>query len=204
MVSKHNMKRNVLPWAIAIPLAFILGCNTSHGRRSSPVLDQTIGTSPFSISVVPTRSGPSGRGISMATNTLDDFYVILTNVSKEPQSAFRTSNSWGYYALSFEMQMPDGRIVVITKKPVGFTRNMPSIFVIPPGEQMVFPVRLGNEWEAVPPLPKANLSLAVKIKAIYEVKPTPESAEQKVWTGRAESRGYRFDFWHWLEHASAD
>jgi hypothetical protein len=140
----------------------------------------------------------------MATNTLDDFYVILTNVSKEPQSAFRTSNSWGYYALSFEMQMPDGRIVVITKKPVGFTRNMPSTFVIPPGEQMVYPVRLDNEWDAVPPLPKADETLAVTIKAIYEVKSTPESAEQKVWTGRAESKGYHFDLRHWLEHAAAD
>jgi hypothetical protein len=100
--------------------------------------------------------------------------------------------------------MPDGRIVVITKKPVGFTRNMPSTFVIPPGEQMVYPVRLDNEWDAVPPLPKADETLAVTIKAIYEVKSTPESAEQKVWTGRAESKGYHFDLRHWLEHAAAD
>lgn len=141
----------------------------------------------------------------MATNTLDSFYVILTNVSKETQPVFETSNSWGYYALSFELQMADGRIVAITKKPTGFTRNIPGTFVIPPGEQMVYPIRLDDEWDAVPPLPIADKSpIAVTIKAIYEVKPTPESAQQKVWTGRAESRGYQFNFTHWLEHAAAD
>jgi hypothetical protein len=141
----------------------------------------------------------------MATNTLDNFYVILTNVSKEDQLAFEDSHSWGFYAVSFELQMPDGRIVAITKKPQGFTRNIPTTFMIPPGEQMVYPIRLDKEWDAVPPLPIADETpIAVTIKAIYEVKPTPESAQQKVWTGRMESRGYHFSFWHWVEHAASD
>jgi hypothetical protein len=141
----------------------------------------------------------------MATNTLDTFYVILTNVSKESQPVFETSHSWGYFELSFELRMADGRIVAITKKPVGFTRNIPTTFMIPPGEQMVLPIRLDDEWDAVPPLPIAvETPIAVTIKAIYEVKPTQESVEQKVWTGRTESRGYRYSFRHWLENTGAD
>ena len=199
------MKRNILPWAAAILLAFVLGYSTSHWREFPAVLDQAPEASPFSISVVPAKSGPFGREISMATNTIDNFYVVLTNVSKENQRAFEPSHSWGYYTVSFELQMEDGRTVLITKKPQGFTRNIPSTFMIPPGEQMVFPILLDNEWDAVPPLPIANKTpVAITIKAIYEVKPTPESAQQKVWTCCAESRGYHFDFLHWMEHTAVD
>ncbi len=139
----------------------------------------------------------------MAKNTVDTFYVVLTNVSGEAQAAFRTSNSWGYYAVSFELQTIDGRAVALTKKPQGFTKNNPTTFVIPPGEQMVYPIKLDDEWDAVPPPPVAGESpIAVTIKAIYEVKPTPESAQQHVWSGRVESEAYHFNFRHWLEHAS--
>lgn len=89
----------------------------------------------------------------MATNTVDTFYVILTNVSGEAQAIFRTSNSWGYYALSFELQTAGGPTLTITKKPQAFTKNNPTTFVIPPSEQMVFPIKLDDEWDAVPPLP---------------------------------------------------
>ena len=141
----------------------------------------------------------------MATNTIDSFYLILTNISNEAHAAFEPWNSWGYYAVSFEVQTADGHIVVITKKPQVFTMNTPNTFVVPPGESMVYPIRLDDKWNAVPRLPIADAApIAVPIKGIYEVKPTPESAEQKVWTGRMESRAYHFNFRHWLEHAAAD
>ena len=56
-------------------------------------------------------------------------YVVLTNVSKESQSAFEPWHSWGYYAVSFEVQTEDGRKFTIFKKPTDFTRNIPSTFV---------------------------------------------------------------------------
>jgi hypothetical protein len=80
----------------------------------------------------------------MAANTIDTFYVLLTNVSPQAQAVFRTSNSWGYYAMSFELRTNDGRVVAITKKPTGFTKNNASTFVIPPGEQMVYPIKLDD------------------------------------------------------------
>jgi hypothetical protein len=79
----------------------------------------------------------------MATDTNDWFYVILTNVSKEFQSAFEPWNSWGYYAISFEIETADGRKFTISKKPADFTRNGATTFGIPPGESMVYPIRPG-------------------------------------------------------------
>jgi hypothetical protein len=52
--------------------------------------------------------------------------LILTNVSNEAQGAFETSNSSGYYAVSFELQTADGRTVAITKKLQAFTKNTPT------------------------------------------------------------------------------
>jgi len=62
----------------------------------------------------------------MATNTIDTSYVIVTNVSDDAQTAFETSNSWGYYAVSFELQTVDGRTLTITKKPQAFYGKRPD------------------------------------------------------------------------------
>jgi hypothetical protein len=63
---------------------------------------------------------------------------------------------------------------------------------------MVYPISLDEEWDAVPMLPMADQTpIKISIKAIYEVKPTPEAAEEKVWTGRTESKAYDFNFRHW-------
>src|SRR5579862_8047847 len=59
-------------------------------------------------------------------------------------AVFETWNGWGYYAVSFELRTDDERIVAITKKPTGFTRNGPFTFVIPPGEQMVVSINLAS------------------------------------------------------------
>lgn len=140
----------------------------------------------------------------MAGNTLDTFYVLLTNVSKQDQEVFETWNSWGYYAVSFELRTDDGRIVVIMKKPIEFTRNSSTTFVISPGEQMVYPIKLGNTWDAAFPLPTADEQpVDVSVKAIYEIKSTRESTLQHVWTGRVESNVYHFKFRHWSQHPPA-
>ena len=140
----------------------------------------------------------------MAANTLDTFYVLLTNVSKQDQEVFETWNSWGYYAVSFELRTDDERIVTITKKPVGFTRNGSTTFVISPDAQMVYPNKLDKAWDAASPLPTADEQpVDVTVKAIYEIKRTRESTQQHVWTGRVESMVYHFMFRHWSEHSAA-
>jgi hypothetical protein len=133
----------------------------------------------------------------MGKNTLRTFYVILTNVSKQTQAVFEPFHSWGYYAISFVVRTGDGRIVAIRKKQTGFTRNVPSTFLIPPGDEMVYPIKLDDEWVADSGLPiAAKEPIDVRVEAIYEIEPTPESTRQSVWTGRAESPRYRYEFWH--------
>ena len=187
-----------LKWAATIVVALLLGYGTAQ-KRPLWLLTQKTGPSPFSISVVPAWSHePDGRGISMATNTLDRFYVILTNASGEAQAAFLPFNSWGYYAVSFELQTLHGEKITISKEPQLFTKNIPSIFVIPPGEHMVYPIRLDDEWSATAAPPMADeTSIPITIKAVYKVDPTPESARQGVWSGRSESPSYHFYFRHW-------
>ena len=136
----------------------------------------------------------------MAVDVPDSFYVVLTNVSAQPQAAFEPWNSWGYYAVTFEMETGPGKVVKITKKPRLFTKNTPTTFLIAPGEEMVFPIKLNDDWGAVPSLPVADETpIPVNIKTIYEIGPTPEPSTQQIWIGRVESRKYHFYFRHWVQ-----
>lgn len=195
------MRRNFLETA-AILVAFVFWGIALHGNNGDSKETQKP-PSPLLVSIVPAWSASSGRGISMAADTLDTFYVLLTNVSTQAQPVFRTSNSWGYYAVSFELRTTDGRIVTITKRPAVFTKNNPSTFVIPTGEQMVYPIKLDDGWVTGAPLPIADEEpVDVTVRAMYEVTPTAESTRQNVWTGRIESTKYHFKFRHWLEHSA--
>ena len=105
---------------------------------------------PFTLSVVSCRSNESGRSVSTAEKQPDVFYVVLTNISDRPQPVWETWNSWGYQTVFFEVVLPNGKHLSITKKAQDFTKNFPSVFVIPPGGQQVYPVRLDAEWDQGP------------------------------------------------------
>jgi hypothetical protein len=147
--------------------------------------------------------GTGRAGITMAHSTLHDFelpprdfYVLLSNVSKQPQVVWEDWNSWGYQAISFELITADGKKYVLSKRQQEFTKNYPSTVIIQPGENQVYAIRLNEWWETHPNLPKAA-ELPITLKAIYEVSPTPESARYRVWTGRVESHTYNFTLRHW-------
>lgn len=74
--------------------------------------------------------------------------------------------------------------------------NIPSTFLVPPGEHQVYAIRLDKWWEARPALSKRD-ETPIALKAIYEVKPTPEATQYKVWTGRIESRVYKLNLRQW-------
>jgi hypothetical protein len=175
------MKRKLLP-----PL-FLLLVGT-FGASTQQV--------PFSLAVVPTVSSNSGSSITMSHNKAREFYVVLTNISKEPQSVWESWNSWGYQAIYFEVATPEGHKVVISKASEDFTRNFPSSFVIQPGEHCVYAIRLDESWGIHPGLRKAD-EMPIKLKAIYEVALTPEATKYKVWTGRLESHSYNFTLRQW-------
>ncbi len=133
----------------------------------------------------------------MGDDNPKEFYVVLTNKSKGPQSVFETWNSWGFAAVSFEFTMPDGKQVVVSRGPEAWTMNFATTFLIPPGEHQVYAIRLDKRWESRPKLTAdAEKQIQIKLKAIYQVQVTPESAEHKVWTGRVESRLYDLTLEH--------
>ena len=178
-------------------LVFLVGCDTQKKDTGSKV-ESSLKKSPFSLSVVPETSQvePFGSNIAMAHDKPGNFYVVFTNVSAEPQAVWEYWNSWGYQTVSFEVTTADGQKFVFSRRQGEFTRNFPSTFLIEPGEHQVYAIRLDEWWETHPSLPKTD-ETAITLKAIYEVPPTPEAAEYKVWTGRLESRTYNFKLRQW-------
>lgn len=176
-------------------LAFVV--TVACDNRKDIALAQQVqrGAGPFSIAIVPGTSYRNvGQSITWSARFPRVFYVMLTNTSSERQAAFEYWNSWGYQVISLELTTADGKKSTISKNTQDFDKNFPSTFVILPGEQMVYPIKLDREWTASPSLPKAN-PIPVRVRAVYEVKPTRESAEERVWTGRLESKTYEFTLW---------
>jgi hypothetical protein len=172
---------------------------------------------PFKVSIVPENSG-------MEFNTHDDkimasrpiegihrsisagagaqtFYVVLTNTSDLPQYVWETWNMWGFQTVSLEATTAAGKTYRMTVKSRPFTMNFPSTFMIPPGEQEVFPIHLDQEWEGRPAknpagcctLPSDTELVHVTVRAVYEVHPSDEAFAYGVWTGRVVSRPYELD-----------
>jgi len=179
---------------------FSVGCTRSRKQAvGSNDSESAVGVqqTPFSLAVVPTSSSGGVGGIAMAERKPDEFYVVLTNISQQSQAVFEQWNSWGYFTVSFEFTTDEGsKSTVFRKRTVVFTKNNPSTFVVAPREHLVFPIRLDKWWEAQPTLRKAD-EMPVKVKAIYEVSATPESAKEGVWTGRVESKTYDFRLRQW-------
>jgi len=184
----------------------VVGCDRQ--TRSGPVVVQrqraALGP-PFVLAIATGRAG-----ITLARTTPHDtdlprrdFYVLLSNTSALPQTVWEDWNSWGYQAISFELTTADGKKHLVSKRQQGFTRNGPSTAVIEPGEHQVYVIHFDESWEIQPPIPKNHApcvppdEMSVTLKAIYEVSPTPESAQYKVWTGRLESHDYKFSLRQW-------
>lgn len=151
---------------------------------------------PFSLTIVPTFNANGNGSIEMARKDSRDFYVVLTNVSSEPQPIWESWNSWGYQAISFELATSDGKKYIISRGPEGFTRNFPSTFLVAPGEHQVYAIHLDKRWVARPAFPKAD-EMPITIKAIYELQSTQEASQYKVWIGRVESHVYNFALRQW-------
>jgi len=187
------MNRLVLSFCAVLVL--FVGCDVQRMATTSKADAQK---PPFSISIVPETNQvqPFGGSIAMAREKVRVFHVVLTNVSPETQAVWEDWNSWGYQNVAFELVTESEKKILISKRQTGFTRNFPSTFLIEPGEHQVYDIRLDEEWEAQPALAKTD-EMAITLKAIYQVLPTDEAAQYKVWTGRAESRPYKFKLRQW-------
>jgi hypothetical protein len=153
-------------------------------------------STPFSLAVVPSRSFGEGGIITMSLDKPQDFYVVLTNVSGEPQVVWELWNSWGYQTISFELTTANGKKFVLSRGPEEFTKNNPTTFAVQPGEHQIYAVHLDKRWVGNPGLAKAD-EMPITLKAIYQVSPTREASEQRVWIGRVESHTYHFTLRQW-------
>ena len=151
---------------------------------------------PFSVAIAPTFNANGSGSIEIALGSPRDFYVLLTNISNEPQPVWETWNSWGYQTVSFEFATKDGKIYTITRRVQDFDKNFPSTFIVQPGEHKIFAIHLDEWWISHPTFPKVD-ETPITVKAIYEVQPTPESTKYKLWTGRIESHPYNFTVRQW-------
>jgi len=127
----------------------------------------------------------------MSKRRAREFYVVLTNISQEPQPVWEYWNSWGFQAISFELTTADGKKFAVTTKDRTFSYNFPSTFVVEPNEHQVFAIRFDDSWAVEPALPTAD-EMPITLKAIYCVSANPDTAKFHVWTGRADSHSYNF------------
>ena len=177
-------------------LAFAAACNSQKGTtNSAAVVDAA--KSPFSLSIVPQTNyeEPFGSSIEMAPKARE-FFVVLTNVSSQTQPVWEYWNSWGYQTVSFEVTTADGKKFALSRRQENFTMNWSTTFLVGPGEHQVYAIRLDDQWETHPSLPKAN-EIPITLKAIYEVSPTEEAAQSRVWIGHLESRIYKLKLRRW-------
>jgi len=139
----------------------------------------------LSLHIVPTSATQPGDGekiLNLSTGNYH-FHVVLMNDSQKPKRLFKEWNSWGYFALSFEI---DGQIV--HQKGINWGENYPEYYTIFPQEHIVFNVDFSTNTWTNSPLLDNNFPKKIKMRAIYEMEENEESREFKVWTGKIMSK----------------
>jgi hypothetical protein len=81
------MKKGLL--TLCVVIGFISACNT-HKEIASSKAEPSVQKSPFTLSIVPETSHGEhfGSSTEMAHDKPRVFYVVLTNVSSEPQAVW--------------------------------------------------------------------------------------------------------------------
>lgn len=120
------------------------------------------------------------------TSHASHFHVVLENISQDPIRIWSEACSWGYEALSFEMQTPHG-MVLIRRKSINWKQNTPDYILLNPTELQIFDIYFASEeWQRFP-LPSAQHSLTLMLRAVYTVSSDPLSKRFNVWSGRLTS-----------------
>ena len=114
------------------------------------------------------------------------FEVVLKNISTEGKRFWKPTNSWGYYALYFDVQDSSGNVLKISKKAISWRKNAPTYMEMPGGGSFVFKANLADESWKMPEL----MAGKYKIKAVISVSADSKSKLLGVWTGKIESKDY--------------
>lgn len=198
----HSIKLwrgGLLSVAFAIALGAYGDCQDSPVEPSS-ASNPAAGNDVLVVSIAIPLSGlPEQRVIQYRPWDIKgcNFHVVVTNKTDQPQRIFEDWNSWGYYALSFEVTDAAGKAWRIAKAPTSWTRNAPNYCTLPPHESLVIAVNFADTKVWSPnafPRPKREPE-TYTMRAIFATAPTKESKGLSVWTGRAASKADQYTFY---------
>ena len=151
--------------------------------------EQVHSSEALSVAIVPAKSTASGQIIATALNRPQPFYVVVSNSSKGPAAIWEYWNSWGYQSISFEVTLPDGKSLLLSRREENFTRNFPSSFFVETGESQVFPIELDTRWKNQKALSGA-CDKQVKLRAMFHIESSSDATASQVWSGNARSKLY--------------
>ena len=141
----------------------------------------------LAVRIVPSSTNNKGGHSITLFLPAQHFYVVITNVSKEPVRLWREWCSWGYYSLSFSVVGPDGKDILVKKKQIGWTKNFPDSTTLAPGDHLVFEVTFDQAVWPDAPVPDKGKSREVKMKAVFAIAADDESKQHGVWVGEVSS-----------------
>ena len=141
----------------------------------------------LTVRIVPTSYREKGGPAIELDRPSDHFHVVVTNVSGQPIRVWSERCSWGYSNLSFQLTDDAGRSVEVSKVRRAWTKNAAVTEIIPPGGHYVREVTFDPQTWYGWPLPEANEHKAVRMKAIYDIRPEGLTTKRGVWTGQVSS-----------------
>lgn len=129
------------------------------------------------------------------------FHVLLTNKGEKPIRIWKEWCSWGYFSLSFKIELADGKILYPKKQRTAWDKNFPAWMEIPPHGHTVFEVNFANdssqlEYWADSPLSLPVTPITCKMTALFEITKSSEAKEYNVWTGSIESKSEEIILYH--------
>ncbi len=153
----------------------------------------------FSVSIAVPLNSDGVRKINVRDEG-SHFHVVVTNESDKETRLWEPWNSWGCQNLQFEVLDDAGNhIHSITYAQTWFTRNSPSCITLAPGDHHVFEINFRGAWrDSFLAAAMMGSQSCLHLRAVYQISPTKESDQHRVWTGRVQSsvNKYAFEFQH--------
>jgi hypothetical protein len=118
------------------------------------------------------------------------FHVVLTNEGLEPVKLWQEFVSWGYFALEFQIVLPNSTTASVRRKPITFYANGPARLTLNPNESVVWDVYFSStEWDGLS-FTEDDEELKCSLKAVYAAGEDEYSKAYGIWTGQVQSDSY--------------
>ena len=166
----------------AVFLMIWSACGHHAWGADAPAVQSQTGK-PFAVKIVPANSVPAKIPAIRweDSNFKGEFHVVLVNLTDKAQLVFARGSSWGDGALRLRITLSSGKTSDIIYRGI-YSRNVPTPYLIPKGGEMVYPIVLNRQWREKPDFTRLE-DRKIKLQAVYEVVPSPESKQAGIWTG---------------------